>query len=498
MSSSRFLDRVAMRDIAGLKSAMRPLLIFSSILLVTLPVVAESPSSSTTRNPGSTFDIRDYGATGDGITLDTAAIQKALQAANASGGGQVLFPPGRYVSGTIHLRNHVVLWLEAGARLIGTTNLAEYHQPEVPTFMPEAKWGKWHRALIVGENVEDVTIAGPGVVDGNKVFDSTGEEHMRGPHTIAFVNCHRFALHDVTIVDAANYAIFFQASDEVDVRNVTIVGGWDGVHFRGALGHWCKNVNIIGCRFYTGDDSIAGRYWDNVVISDCIINSSCNGIRLIGPAMRLLVNNCLFYGPGQQPHRTSGMRRRINMLSGINLQPGGWDKTQGPLDNVLISRVTMRDVAAPVTLTTKSGNTVGRVTVIGLSATGVYRSALSVESWADAPVTNVVFRDANVEFIGGGTAEQARQPVNAPGADARPLPAWGVYARNVEKLTFEDVRLSLAKDDYRPVVLADGVKQLNFDNFKFAHVEGVTESLVATNVGKINIRASDLQNGASR
>jgi hypothetical protein len=158
----------------------------------------------------------------------------------------------------------------------------------------------------------------------------------------------------------------------------------------------------------------------------------------------------------------------------------------------------MRDVAAPVTLTTKSGNTVGRVTVIGLSATGVYRSALSVESWADAPVTNVVFRDANVEFIGGGTAEQARQPVNAPGADARPLPAWGVYARNVEKLTFEDVRLSLAKDDYRPVVLADGVKQLNFDNFKFAHVEGVTESLVATNVGKINIRASDLQNGASR
>jgi hypothetical protein len=228
------------------------------------------------------------------------------------------------------------------------------------------------------------------------------------------------------------------------------------------------------------------------------VNSSCNGIRLIGPATRLLVDNCLFYGPGQQPHRTSGTRRRTNMLSGINLQPGGWDKTQGPLDNVLISRVTMRDVASPVTLTMKSGNTVGRVTVSGLSATGVYRSALSVESWADAPVTNVVFRDAKVESTGGGTAEQARQTVNTPGADARPLPAWGVYARNVEKLTFEDVRLSLAKDDHRPVVLADRVKQLNFDNFRFTHVDGVTESLVTTNVEKVTVRASDLQNTVSR
>jgi len=75
------------------------------------------------------FDVRDHGATGDGITLDTVAIQKALDAAGAAGGGQVSFPPGSYLSGSIHLRSHVVLWLEAGARLIGTTNLAEYHQP---------------------------------------------------------------------------------------------------------------------------------------------------------------------------------------------------------------------------------------------------------------------------------------------------------------------------------------------------------------------------------
>ena len=99
--------------------------------------------------------------------------------------------------------------------------------------MPEARWGNWHRGLIVGEDAEDITIAGQGVIDGNKVFDAAGEERMRGPHTIVFVNCRQFTLRDVSIVNAANYAVFFQASDDVDIRDVTITGGWDGVHFRG-------------------------------------------------------------------------------------------------------------------------------------------------------------------------------------------------------------------------------------------------------------------------
>ena len=175
----------------------------------------------------------------------------------------MLVPAGRYLSGTIHLRSGVTLHLDAGARLVGTTNLAHYAQPTPPAFMPEAKWGKWHRGLIIGENVEDVAITGTGVIDGNKVFDPTGEERMRGPHTIIFVNCRRFTLRDVTIVESANYAVFFQASDDVEIRNVKFVGGWDGVHWRGAPERWCQNVNIIGCQFFTGDDAIAGRYWNN-------------------------------------------------------------------------------------------------------------------------------------------------------------------------------------------------------------------------------------------
>jgi len=413
------------------------------------------------------------------VTLDTKAINAAIEACAGAGGGQVRFSPGRYVSGTIHLRSHVTLFFDAGARLIGTTNLNEYQAPALRPDMPEAKWGKWHRALLLGQGVEDVEIAGQGTIDGNKVFDPTGEERMRGPHTILFVDSKHFAIRDVSIVDSANYAILFQASDDVDVRRAKIVGGWDGVHFRGAPDRWCHNVNIIDCELYTGDDSIAGRYWDNVVIANCVINSSCNGIRVIGPITRTIVNNCLFYGPGVQPHRSS---KRNNMLSGIILQPGAWDSTRGPLDDVLLANNTMHNVASPVTIWNKEGNSVGRVTVSGLSATGVYRSALSVESWAGDPITNVVFRNVNVEFAGGGTAAQAKQAVKGPRVDARPLPAWGFYGRNVEHVTFEDVRFSFTTEDQRPAIALENVKQLALDNFRYPHVAGV-EPIMATNSG---------------
>lgn len=450
---------------------------------------APGAAPAPTTGQGHAFNVRDFGAVGDGATLDTSAINAAMEACSKSGGGLVQIPPGRFVSGTIHLRSHVTLALSAGAELVGTTNLSQYEAPKVPSFMPEAKWGKWHRALIVGEGLEDAAIIGPGRIDGNKVFDPDGEEHQRGPHTIAFINCRGFAMRDLEILDSANYAVFFQASDDVELHNLRITGGWDGIHFRGAPGHWCHNVNIIGCQFATGDDSIAGRYWDNVVISACMLNSSCNGIRLIGPATHLIVNDCLFYGPGTRRHRTS---TRANMLSGIVLQPGAWDKTEGLLDDVFISHNTMRAVASPVTVWTKPGNPVGRVTISGLDATGVYRAALSVESWSDLPITNLVVRGARIEYAGGGKAEQATQPVRPPGVDVRPLPSWGVFARNVEQLTLEDVRLSLANDDMRPALMADRVQRLSLDGVKFPRAADGFEPLSVTNVEKITIRESSV------
>lgn len=436
-----------------------------------------------TAEPG-VFSIRDYGAAGDGKTLDTMAINKAIEACAAADGGQVLFPPGRYLSGTVHLKSHVSLFIEAGAVLIGTTELDKYQQPTIPSFMPEAKWGKWHRALILGDGLEDISISGQGVIDGNKVFDPTGEERMRGPHTFVFVNCRNVKVSDISFLDSANYAIFFQISDDIDIRNVKFTGGWDGIHFRGAPQRPCRNVSIVGCQFFTGDDSIAGRYWENTLISDCIINSSCNGIRLIGPASGLIIHDCLFYGPGIRPHRTS---KRHNMLAGLNLQPCAWDATTGSLDNVLISDITMHNVSTPFHFSLKPGNTADTIIVNRISATGVYRAASSVESWAETAFKNVVFRDVTIEYTGGGTRKQALMDVKSPGVDARPLPAWGFYARNVKNLQFDNVRLRYEKEDLRPVLTCKNVEWLTLEDFKFPTPARASEAFVLDDVMNIHL-----------
>ena len=458
-------------------------------LKVIMSVLIITATQSTIAASSGVFNIRDYGAIGDGKALDTSAIQKAIDACSAEGGGQVLFPPGRYLSGTIHFKNHVTLFLEAGATLVGTTALNKYQQPTIPAFMPEARWGKWHRALILGNGVKDITICGQGVIDGNKVFDPTGEERMRGPHTFVFVNCRNVRVNDISFLDSANYAIFFQISNNVEIRNVKFTGGWDGIHFRGAPLRPCRNVSIVGCRFFTGDDSIAGRYWENTLISDCIINSSCNGIRLIGPASCLIIHDCLFYGPGIRPHRTSN---RYNMLAGLNLQPGAWDATKGSLDNVLISDITMHNVSTPFHFSLKPGNTAENITVNRVSATGVYRAASSVESWAETAFKKVTFRDITIEYKGGGTRKQALTKVKSPGVDARPLPAWGFYARNVENLTFDNIRLRSEKEDLRSVLMCEGVEWLTLEDFKFPSPAEKSEAFALEDVMHIRLSGMNI------
>ena len=179
------------------------------------------------------------------------------------------------------------------------------------------------------------------------------------------------------------------------------------------------------------------------------------------------------------------------MLSGIILQPGAWDKTEGPVDDVLLADNTMRGVASPVTIWTRGDNPIKQVTVAGLNATGVYRSAFSVESWAEAPINEVVIRDAHIEFAGGGKAELGTHKVEGPGVDARPLPAWGLYARNVHRLLLEDVRFSLASEDQRPVVVADHVENLAFDHFTFPAGATGSKNLVTNNVTNLQLRHTE-------
>ena len=448
-------------------------------LLIFLLFCAAAPTPA---RAAGTWDVRDHGAVGDGKANDTAALNKAVAACAAAGGGVVHFSPGKYLTATVHLKSTVTLHLGAGAEIVGHPDPEQYPNCSPPAGVGGDVRPRWHRALILGVGVENVAITGRGVINGNKVFDPRGEERMRGPHTILLGNSKNFTLRDVSVTDSGNYAVMLEYTSHVDIRGVKITGGWDAVHFRGWKGNPCRDVSITDCQFFTGDDCIAGWHWEDVLIARCVINSSCNGIRLIGPAKNLVIHDCLFYGPGKFEHRTSREKKRRNMLAGLCLQPGAWDRTEGQLDGVKISDVTMHDVTTPLYFAVNEGNTVGRVVVTGWKATGAYRAPISVEGWAKEPIGHVTLRDVDVEFAGGGTAEQAAMEVKAPGVDARPLPAWGLYFRNIDRLDLENVRLRLAKPDERPPMIAEGVDVLNHGEFRLP-VD--SQPTVLRDVGKV-------------
>ena len=376
-------------------------------------------------------------------------------------------PPGRYLSGTIRLKSNITILLEAGAEIVGTSDLSQYVGFTPPSENPLSKiQADWHRALVLGIGVENVTITGRGTINGAKVFDPHGEENMRGPHGVLFGNSRNISLRDISIRDAGNYAVMLEFTSDVEVRGIKVTGGWDGVHFRGRRDRPCRNVSITDCEFFTGDDGVAGWFWEDTLIARCTFNSSCNGIRLIGPAKRLIIHDCLFFGPGRFEHRTSRERHRTNMLAGILLQPGAWDPTQGRLDDVQISDITMHDVAAPFSVALTPGNSAGRIAGNRMTATGVYRAAASIESWAEEPVESVTLRDVNLEFQGSGGVAEAQLPVRRPKTDARVLPVWGLYAHRVKALKLQNVRLNLVEPDMRPAFMADGIDHLELDTFR--------------------------------
>jgi hypothetical protein len=283
-----------------------------------------------------------------------------------------------------------------------------------------------------------------------------------GPHALVAGNSKRILIRDVQFMDAGNYHMLMEWCDDIEILSVTARGAWDGVHLR-----WTKNVVIANSQFYTGDDAIAGRYWENVLIMNCVLNSSCNGVRVIGPARRLIIQGCLIYGPGLYPHITSG---RNNLLAGIYLQPGSWDPSSGDLDDIFLSDITMRNPATPFRLMMHKGNQGGEIVLNRISASGVYRGGISLVS-ADAAIRRVVLRDVNIEYSRDDKSLKAEH---------QPLSAWGLVARNLKGLLLENVRLSAAEPLGRPAMIVDDVEKVILRNVRTDPFQG-DEGAVAFN-----------------
>lgn len=424
------------------------------------------------------FNIKDYGAVGDGTTLNTEAINNAITDCSVAGGGTVLVPAGRYISGTVLLKSKVTLFLENDATITGTTDLNLYKSykltakdPEHPINISLKNSMIWCRALVLLENVNNVTITGSGTIDCSSLTDKQGEEGRRGPHGIFIGDSKNITISGIRVTKAGNYNIICLYVEDVKFTNLTITEGYDGIHIRNG-----KNMLIENCKFFTRDDAIAGGYWTNMLITDCLINSSCNGIRLILPATNLEVKTCEIFGPGIFGHLRGSVNNPYvtNSLTGIILQPGAWGAGPGRLDNVYIHDIRIRDMQTALTFLLNKGNNAGKITVENVNATGIYHNACSVEAWStDSKFENVKFKDISISYCINDEQLLKVTDFAQPRTESRLLPYWGFYARNVKNIEFVNATLNYMGKETRPVMGFDEVENVTFNNLRHKEVTGV-------------------------
>jgi hypothetical protein len=432
--------------------------------------------------PDRVFRVADFGAVGDGRTINSAALQKAIDACSATGGGVVLVEKGDYVTGTIDLKSGVMLEIAGDARLLGSTNIADY-PPRVPkheTVMDT--WMKLTQSLIYAEGCERVGIRGEGLIDGrgsNQNFpgkNGIGAMPNR-PFLIRMIECRNVVLDGIHLRNAASWMQNYLACDDlifqgVHVENLT---NWnnDGFDIDG-----CRNVIVRDCFVNSEDDGLCFkgaslRDMENILVENSTIYSTCNAIKFGTDSQagfrNVLIRNVAIGGPptplpvhNDGPHRPN--------ISGIS-----WLVVDGgTAENILVQNVKLDRTESPFCLRLGDRGRVKpvmpkpapgklrRLVFENIHGGGNGRRGSIISGIPGAKVEDVVFRNIQLTTAGGGTKDDAGRAVPEIG-DAYPdafsfgktVPAFGFWMRHGDRIAFENVKVAVEKADARPAFVRD-------------------------------------------
>ncbi len=458
-------------------------------------------------------NVRDFGAKGDAVTKDTSALQKAIDMA-ARGGGVVVLPPGRYLSGTLHLRSNVTLDFSPGAILVASRDDADFDSYEAPPpgsispvavswkfapkFRHRARWlnsAKFlyetddnpdttymHYSLIVGDHVSNITLEGPGVLEGNRI-------RRGGPKLIALKNCRHVTIRGLTLRDAPSYNVSLLGSDDVDIENLRIVNGYaDGIDPDNS-----RFVRIANCYIDTWDDAICAKAslalgrrlaTENLAVTNCILRTSNNGFKFgtesEGDLRNVTFSNCII------------MRRDHGRgpVTGIALE----SVDGGNVDGVAVSNVMMRGVLTPIFL--RLGNrgrgmiesTPGAMSdisidnVIALDA----KRPSSINGLPEFPIRAVSLSNIEVSEVARARfagLEIPELPQTYPyGGMFGVLPAYSLYARHVQGLSISNWRDRWELPHLRPAAVFEDVSDLQLMGFNAGAIVGAQPAVLLDGV----------------
>ena len=447
---------------------MRPLCLAALVLVAVGPYCAAG-----------VHDPREYGAKPDGQVLATAAIQKAIDACAAEGGGTVRLGPGVYLSGAICLKSHVTLELEAGCTLRGSPDPADYPEnlPKVRSYTDTYV----RQSLIAGEGLEQVAIRGRGTIDGQGAKFHWPEYRNR-PYVVRLVDCRDVLVEGVHLRDSAMWMQHYLACRQVRLRGVTV---WnhasynnDGLDIDG-----CRDVTVSDCTFDSDDDALClkstlPRLCENVTVSNCILRSHCNALKAgtesVGGFKNITVTNCTISSPcGSQA--IYGAQQGTGGIA-LEIVDGGW------MENVAVSNVTIDGVRSPIflrlgdrgrphqpDLPRRPAGTLRNVVLSNIVATRAATIGCPIAGIPGHPIENVTLSNVRLEFAGGPPEKAVARPLpEKPDAYPEssmfgPLPAFGLYCRHVKGLTLQNVQLTTLRADARPPIATEDAADVKID-----------------------------------
>jgi hypothetical protein len=451
--------------------------------------------------------VRDYGAVGDGVTLDTKAIQSAIDKAAAAGGGTVVLERGRFLSGTIYLRSHVTLKIEGGATLLGSTNLADY--PHNAAAIRSYADNYADQSLIAGENLENIGLIGDGLIDGQggSFTMDPAQRYKNRPYVIRLVNCRDVRVEGLRLRNSAMWMQHYLACERVTLRGLHV---WNFANANNdALDlDGCKDVTVSQCIFESDDDAITlkstlDRPMERVTISDCVARSHCNAIKLgtesSGGFKDITIANCVVTSP--DPAKVIYGRSRGT--SGISLQL----VDGGRLERVAIANITIHGVSVPLFLRLgdrarpfkkdMSPPPIGvlrDVVINNIVATDVSDIGCSITGQPGHFIENVLLSNLSFTFEGGGTRELADKEVPELPRQYPEclmfgrLPAYGFYVRHARGLRFANVQLRTSSPDLRHAMVLDDVETVSIDGLDAGFSPGAAPMLKMVQVRGALIR----------
>jgi polygalacturonase len=476
--------------------------------------MAASKKKGGTSAAAGIFNVREYGATGDGKTLDTDAVNRTIDAAAAAGGGLVLFPAGTYLCFSIHLKSDVHLHLLQGSTIEAAASplhgqTTGYNGATYDAAEPNTPWeayqdyghNHWHNSLIWGEDIHDFSITGTGLIYGKGLsFGSRGkrgdyptyvaEQAGVGNKAIALKNCYNVLLRDFWILKGGHFGLLLTGVDNLTIDNLKIDTDRDGMDI-----DCCQNVRVSNCTVNSPwDDGICPKSsyalghpkpCKNVTIANCRVS----GYYMLGT---LLDGTFKRFPAGERPFGTGRIKCGTESNGGfINFTITGCvfegclgyalESVDGALlEDITISNTSMRDLfCGPLFLrlgarlrgpqeTTKVG-TLRRVLISNLDCYNAPAHQASILSGIPGyTIDDVKLSNIYIQTAGGGTAEEAQRQVPEdehgypePGRFGI-TPSSGFFLRHMRNVEMSHVEIANATSDARPAFYLDEVNRADF------------------------------------